>query len=207
MAEELRKEGTGKSHVTHSPPERWSIDGRRSASLPASRWLAGIRKPAPQLRPRAGDVEAARRIPPSLVEALKSVGVFRMAMPRSHGGLELDLPAVLEIITALSKIDGSLGWTTAIASGGDLYAPLLPRDTYDEVYRPGADVVLAGSSQPAGTAEATAGRWGDGGRSRADASTPIGWPECASCPIAESRCSTRRERRWSEVSSCRRVTG
>ena len=164
-----------KSHVTHFPTERWSIDGRRSVSLPAKRLLAGIRKLEPQIRPRAGDIEATRRIPPSLVEALKSIGAFRMAMPRSHGGLELDLPAVLEIITALSKIDGSLGWTTAIASGGDLYAPLLPRDTYDEVYRPGADVVLAGSSQPAGTAEATAGRWRVGGR----------WPFASGCQHAD----------------------
>src|SRR5262249_1972377 len=164
MAEELRKEWTVKSHVTHFQTERWSIDGRRSVSLPAKRLLAGIRKLEPQIRPRAGDIEATRRIPPSLVEALKSIGVFRMAMPRSHGGLELDLPAVLEIITALSKIDGSLGWTIAIASGGDLYAPLLPRDTYDEVYRPGADVVLAGSSQPPGTPAAAARRWRGPGR-------------------------------------------
>src|SRR5262249_57305992 len=127
MAEELRKEWTVKSHVTHFPTERWSMDGRRSVSLPAKRLLADIRKLEPQIRPRAGDIEATRRIPPSLVEAMKSIGAFRMAMPRSHGGLELDLPAVLEIITALSKIDGSVGWTMAIATGGGLVSPPLPR--------------------------------------------------------------------------------
>ena len=164
-----------KSHVTHFPTERWSIDGRRSVSLPAKRLLADIRKLEPQIRPRAGDIEATRRIPPSLVEALKSIGAFRMAMPRSHGGLELDLPAVLEIITALSKIDGSVGWTMAIATGGDLFAALLPRDTYDEVYRAGADVVLAGSGQPAGTAEAPVGSWRITGR----------WPFASGCQHAD----------------------
>jgi alkylation response protein AidB-like acyl-CoA dehydrogenase len=137
--------------------------------------LADIRKLEPQIKPRAGDIEATRRIPPSLVEALKSIGVFRMAMPRSHGGFELDLPAVLEIVTALSRIDGSVGWTMAIATGGDLFAPLLPRETYDEVYRAGADVVLAGSGQPAGTAEASGGSWRVTGR----------WPFASGCQHAD----------------------
>jgi alkylation response protein AidB-like acyl-CoA dehydrogenase len=137
--------------------------------------LADIRKLGPQIRPRAGDIEATRRIPPSLVEALKSIGAFRMAMPQSHGGLELDLPAVLEIVTELSKLDGSVGWTIAIATGGDLFAPLLPRNTYDEVYRAGADVVLAGSAQPAGTAEATVGGWRVTGR----------WPFASGCQHAD----------------------
>jgi indole-3-acetate monooxygenase len=164
-----------KSHVTHFPTERWSIETPRSPSLPAKRLLADIRKLEPQIRSRACDIEATRRISPSLVKALRSIGVFRMAMPRSHGGFELDLPAVLEILTALSKIDGSVGWTMAIASGGDLFAPLLPRDTYDEVYRAGPDVVLAGSSQPAGTAEATAGGWRVTGR----------WPFASGCQHAD----------------------
>lgn len=49
-------------------------------------------------------------------------------------------------------------WTVAIGCGGSISAPLLPRETYEEVYRDGPDVILAGSAQPAGTAEATA-RW------------------------------------------------
>jgi hypothetical protein len=47
-------------------------------------------------------------------------------------------------------------WTVAIGCGGSIFAPLLPRGTYEEVYLYGPDVILAGSAQPAGTAEATA---------------------------------------------------
>lgn len=164
-----------KSPVTKFPTQRWSIDTPRSGSLPAKRLLAEIRKLAPQIRARADDIEATRHIPPSLVTTLRSIGVLRMAMPRSHGGFELDLPAVLEILTALSRIDGSVGWTMAIATGGDLFTPLLPRDTYDGVYRTGPDVVLAGSAQPAGTAEATVGGWRVTGR----------WPFASGCQHAD----------------------
>jgi hypothetical protein len=54
-------------------------------------------------------------------------------VPRSHGGLELDFPATLNIFRAISKLDGSVGWTTAIGSSGALIASLLPRGLYDRV--------------------------------------------------------------------------
>jgi alkylation response protein AidB-like acyl-CoA dehydrogenase len=93
----------------------------------AERLLANIRELAPAITARAADIEAARRIPLDLVDALRSIGVFRMFVPESHGGLELDLPAALEVFEALARIDGSLGWTATIGSGCDVFAALLPR--------------------------------------------------------------------------------
>ncbi|MEA2954970.1 MAG: hypothetical protein QOJ58_467, partial [Alphaproteobacteria bacterium] len=95
--------------------------------------------------------------------------------PRSHGGLELDLPAALEIIEALGRIDGSVGWTAMISGGCDLYASLLPPERYEQVYRKGPDVIIAGSAQPAGTADATAGGWRVNGR----------WPFASGCQHAD----------------------
>ena len=66
----------------------------------AKRLLADIRELAPDITARAAEIEAARRIPPDLVETLRSIGVFRLFVPRSHGGLEIDLPTALEIIAA-----------------------------------------------------------------------------------------------------------
>ncbi len=83
----------------------------------AERLLADIRELAPVITARAAEIEAGRRIPPDLVEALRSIGVFRMLVPHSHGGLELDLPKALEIYEALSRIDGSVGWVAMIGGG------------------------------------------------------------------------------------------
>src|SRR5258707_7442501 len=58
----------------------------------AKRLLVDIGELASHVAPRASEIEAARRMPADLVEALRSIGVFRMFVPRSHGGLELDLP-------------------------------------------------------------------------------------------------------------------
>src|SRR5215469_1803104 len=135
------------------------------------RLLASIRELAPGITSRAAEIEAGRRMPPDLVEALRSIGIFRMFVPQSHGGLELDMPAALEIFGALSRIDGSVGWTAMIGGGCDMFASLLPRDTYEQVYENGPDVIIAGTVQPAGRAEAAPGGWWVNGR----------WPFASGC--------------------------
>ena len=141
----------------------------------ARRLLADIRELAPGITARAAEIEDARRIPPDLAEALRSIGVFRMFVPQSHGGFELDLPTGLEIITALGRIDGSLGWIAMNSSGGSIITPSLPRETYDKIYQNGPNVAFAGSIQPVGTAEATAGGWQVSGR----------WPFASGCQHAD----------------------
>ena len=139
------------------------------------RLLADIRELAPGIAARAAEIEDARRIPPDLVETLRSIGVFRMFVPQSHGGLELDLPAALEVIGALGRIDGSVGWTAMIGAGSAIFVPYLPRETFDQVYQNGPDMIIAASAQPAGTAEGVAGRWRTNGR----------WPFMSGCQHAD----------------------
>jgi alkylation response protein AidB-like acyl-CoA dehydrogenase len=141
----------------------------------AKRLLADIEVMAPQIAARAGEIEAGRRMPPGLVETLRSIGVFRIVAPESHDGLELNLPEAIAIIEALGRIDGSVGWTVMVASVADLFMPMLPRQTYDRIYRNGPDTILAGSTQPAGTAERTADGWRVNGR----------WPFASGCPHAD----------------------
>jgi alkylation response protein AidB-like acyl-CoA dehydrogenase len=141
----------------------------------AKRLLAEIQALAPGISSRATEIEAGRRMPPDLVEALRSIGIFRIFVPQSHGGLELDMPTALEIFGTLSRIDGSVGWTAMIGGGCDMFAPLLPRDTYEQVYQNGPNVIIAGSAQPAGTAEAMAGGWRVNGR----------WPFASGCQHAD----------------------
>jgi indole-3-acetate monooxygenase len=146
-----------------------------AAGETSSRLLADIRRMAPMIAARAAEIEAARRIPLDLVETLRSIGVFRMLAPKSHGGLELELSAVLKIIAVLAKIDGSFGWAAMIGSGASLFASLLPRETYDQIYRDGPDVIFAGSTQPSGTAEAVEGGLRVNGR----------WPFASGCQHAD----------------------
>jgi alkylation response protein AidB-like acyl-CoA dehydrogenase len=102
---------------------REEIHFRRLMLTRIQRLLANIQELAPGITSCAAEIEASRRIPPDLVEALRSIGIFRMFVPQSHGGLELDTPGGLEIFTAISRIDGSVGWTAMIAGAHGIFAP------------------------------------------------------------------------------------
>ena len=141
----------------------------------ARRLLADIRELAPAITVRVAEIEAGRRIPLDLVDKLKSIGVFRMFAPRSHGGLELDLPEVLEILGALGRVDGSVGWIAMVGGAGAIASSLLPRERYDRIYQNNPDVIFASSGQPAGTAEPAGDGWRVSGR----------WPFASGCQHAD----------------------
>ena len=141
----------------------------------AERMLADIRHLAPSIRARAAELEAARRIPIDLIDMLRDLGVFRMFVPSSHGGMELDLPTGLEIISALTRIDGSFGWTAMIGAGAALFASNLPRETFETIYRNGPDVTVAGAAAPLGKAEIVEGGLRVSGR----------WPFASGCLHAD----------------------
>ncbi|MGX1323912.1 alkylation response protein AidB-like acyl-CoA dehydrogenase [Bradyrhizobium sp. USDA 377] len=142
---------------------------------PQKATLVGIRELAPEITARAAEIEAARRIPPDLVERLRSIGLFRMFVPRSHGGLELDFPDGLEVIKALTRLDGSTGWSSIVGAVGSLFAATSHPEMYQRIYQDGPDVAICGSSQPGGTAERVA----DGYRVKGC------WPFASSCTHAQ----------------------
>jgi indole-3-acetate monooxygenase len=124
-----------------------------------NRLLADIQDLAVHIQSLSSEMEASRRVPTELVESLRAIGVFRMFVPRSHGGLELDFTDGIEIIQALARIDGSVGWVAAISSGVSMFATFLPVEMYDRIYKNGPDVISVGSLKPGGKAEAMGNSW------------------------------------------------
>jgi alkylation response protein AidB-like acyl-CoA dehydrogenase len=150
-------------------------DGGPPKTSTSTRPLAELRRLVAHITARAPEIEAERGIPPDLIEALKSAGAFRLFVPHSAGGLELDLPAAVEAIATLARSDGSVGWNVMNASGCSLFAAMLPRETYERVYDNGPNTIIAGSNQPAGKAEAVGSGWRVSGR----------WPFVSGCRHAD----------------------
>jgi alkylation response protein AidB-like acyl-CoA dehydrogenase len=73
----------------------------------ADRILSDVRDFAPSLASRAAEIEAGRRLPPGLVEELKRLGLFRMLVPKSHGGLEIEFPPTIDILAQLPQFEKS----------------------------------------------------------------------------------------------------
>jgi alkylation response protein AidB-like acyl-CoA dehydrogenase len=119
--------------------------------------LAAVRELAPSIAARGDEIEAARRIPADLNDQLREAGLYRMLVPRSHGGMQVGLLDVLEIVETLSVADGSVGWTATIGLQSPELLALLPRETFDAVYADGPDVTVGGAFGPQGQAEVVDG--------------------------------------------------
>jgi len=111
------------------------------------------------------DADRLARLPEAVVTALNQAGLFRIWIPRRHGGFELSLPEALQIYEAAANVDGSLGWAIMIGSGGGLFAAVLDADTAQEIYGP-PNAVIAGSGAPHGRAERVPGGFRATGRWR-----------------------------------------
>jgi alkylation response protein AidB-like acyl-CoA dehydrogenase len=91
--------------------------------------LAGL---LPDFRARALEAERLGTMPADLVRRAQAAGLFRLNLPRSLGGLELDPASTTEIFEEISRADGSAGWTVAIGNSTAFFAWLY--DTIAQVW-------------------------------------------------------------------------
>jgi alkylation response protein AidB-like acyl-CoA dehydrogenase len=149
--------------------------GQANESEIADRILAAIDALAPGIAARAAEAEAARRLPKDIIQTIKASGAFRMTVPKAKGGFELDFPFVARILQRLTRIDGSVGWLSAVQAIGGMLLASASHEAYEQVYRDGPDVMFAGANRLSGTAEAVQGGWRINGR----------WPFASGCEDAD----------------------
>jgi len=103
--------------------QRWATSNVQSPDeATLDQVLSRIAALAPMVARLAPDIEQGRRLPAELVSALKSARIYGMLVPRRYGGLELDAPSAFQAVTALARLDGSVGWNAMIGHIG----PLMP---------------------------------------------------------------------------------
>ena len=108
----------------------------------------GIAALAPEVRARRQEIEAARRLPADLAEALRATGLFALAVPRALGGGEAGPAELMDAIEALAAADGSTGWCAMVGLGNNVAAGYMAEAGAREVF---ADPTLpvAGIAAPA----------------------------------------------------------
>ncbi len=125
--------------------------------------LEAARALRPQIRAAAAEIERERRLPLTLVQAMKDAGVFRMPMPRIWGGPEVDPLMQVRIVEELSAADPSVGWCAMIGSDGGYFSAFL-EDSVGRALYPDLDLVTGSSTRPTGRAVLTKGGYRVGGR-------------------------------------------
>jgi alkylation response protein AidB-like acyl-CoA dehydrogenase len=139
------------SEIAASEPQRTSV-------------LDNVRALLPEIAARAEEMEQARAMPRDLAEKLRSAGVFRRYVPRSHGGDEMWPDEGLTVIEELARADASVAWVAAVGSEGPSFYAYLPPDTYDKIFAGGPDIIHSGVINATGKAVRDKGGYRFSGR-------------------------------------------
>src|SRR6516225_9820676 len=139
------------SEIAASEPQQTSV-------------LENVRALLPEIAARAEEMEQARAMPRDLAEKLRSAGVFRRYVPRSHGGDEMWPDEGMTVIEELARADASVAWVAAVGSEGPAFYAYLPPDTYDKIFAGGPDIIHSGVINPTGKAVRDKGGYRFSGR-------------------------------------------
>jgi indole-3-acetate monooxygenase len=118
---------------------------------------------APKIRASGDEIEQARRLPTSIVAALKDAGVFGMTMPQAWGGLELDPLTQFRVLESLAMADGSVGWCAMINCDGGYITAFLDQEVGRAMY-PDLQFGTAAAATPTGQAVRVPGGYRTSGR-------------------------------------------
>ncbi|HYU13150.1 MAG TPA: acyl-CoA dehydrogenase family protein, partial [Stellaceae bacterium] len=95
----------------------------------------------PVLRDYHDEIEREQRMPPALVAQLREAGLYRMVIPRSLGGLQVDTLTYLRVVETLAEGCGSVGWNLGNGGVGQLVTLGLPDEGVEEIYGKRADTI------------------------------------------------------------------
>ncbi|MFV0295684.1 MAG: acyl-CoA dehydrogenase family protein [Hyphomicrobiaceae bacterium] len=113
--------------------------------------LARTRKLAAQISAASGRIETDRELPADLLAALHDARIFRVTLPKSLGGEEIDLATFAEVAEIIANADASTAWCVGQGGGCALSASFLAPEAAERLFGP-RDAVLAWGAGIQGTA-------------------------------------------------------
>jgi len=114
--------------------------------------LDAAQEMAPAIRSCADQTEKDRELPRLLFESLAAAGFFKLLIPRTIGGAEIDLPTYVQVLEELGKADASTGWLVNQCAVFATYAAQMPRDIARSIWIDTPHSVVANT--PVATAQA-----------------------------------------------------
>ncbi len=116
---------------------------------------------AEALRPEAesysNEIERNRRLPPVLLDKLHQARLFRLLLPRSVNGLEIDPITYMHVIETIARGDASTAWCLSQSGGCAMAAAYLEPAVASEIFGSDARAVLAWGPGPKAKALAVDG--------------------------------------------------
>ena len=143
--------------------------------LDAGILLTRARDLRPLLEAQAAEVDAARRLTPAIVDALRDAGLCRLLQPKRFGGSETSIRTFLEVTSEVARGCGSTAWVSSLINVCAWLASLFPEQAQRDVWGATPDAWIAGSLNPIGETTKVDGGWRVTGR----------WPWASGCLHAQ----------------------
>ena len=128
-------------------------------------YLEAARDLAAKAARHAGHIDDARELPAELAGEIADRGFFRLLVPRSMGGAELDLPDFLRVVEVFAAADASTAWCINQNNVWATNSTRMPLQTAREIWGNPRGVVTNGPPHPGSKAEprdggyVLSGRW------------------------------------------------
>ena len=113
------------------------------ADDPRTILLDAVDAVAPCIRAYGDQIERERRIVGPVVDALHERGLFRMLLPRSLGGWEVDPVTFVSVVEAVARHDASTAWCLCQGSGCSMISAYLDQRVGHAMFGPDPRAVLA----------------------------------------------------------------
>jgi indole-3-acetate monooxygenase len=137
-----------------------------TASVPSARTdiLERARSVRDMLLEAGSRIEAEREVPADVMDGLHDAGLFRLLLPRSVGGYELDLTTHAEVMEIVAGYDASTAWCMSQGAGCSMSAAFMESAAAKRLFGP-RDAVLAwgagiqGKATPVDGGYKVSGKW------------------------------------------------
>jgi alkylation response protein AidB-like acyl-CoA dehydrogenase len=101
----------------------------------------------------AGDrIEAERKIPDGILDELHDARLFRMLIPRSYDGEEVEPATLFQVVEAIAQGDASVAWCIGQGSGVSMGSAYVKPEVARTVFGDKRAVVASGPNNPKATA-------------------------------------------------------
>ena len=127
-------------------------------------FLAAARDLAPQICAAQPEMDRLRHIPDELASQVANIGAYRLFLPASLGGPQLDPITAFKVVEELARAEGSVGWCALLSNGGALFAGHFTPEIGREMFGRPPDFRCAGSFRPEGVARPVPGGYRVSGR-------------------------------------------
>jgi indole-3-acetate monooxygenase len=138
-----------------------------------------------EIRARADEIEAARRLPDDLARRMAQAGMFRLLVPERYGGAQVHPRDFFDALADTARCDGAVGWCQMIGATTGLLAASLPERWAQTIYGDRPDCITTGVTAPLGRAEPADGGYLVSGRWPFGSGSQVSDWICGGCVIME----------------------